>query len=568
MGIFTLFCQICGLPLVLFLLSQVHCSSLIPTPLCVPDDTSALIQFRNAMSIYEPSVDFCDGTAHPKTNSWNESTNCCTWEGVTCDNATGQVIGLDLSCSMLAGFLAPDTSLSGLQGLKRLNLSYNDFKHSSIPLGFSRLVSLTHLDLSGSSFSGFVPPVVSLPSKLISLDLSTNDLTFDSHNFGMLIGNLSELQILFLDSVDMFDVEPTSLVNLSLSLKRLSLPNCDLQGEFPSEIFQLRNLEYLDLSSNYLTGHLPKFNWSSPLRLLDLSRNYFRGSIPVSLRNLTEVTSLDFSFNEFEGQIPDVFGNLNKLTTLNFSYCNFSCELPSSLFNLTRLTYLELSSNRLTGPLPANVTGLQNLNELYLEDNLLAGGIPSWPFTLPFLQYLRLGHNSLTGPINQIQEPNSIRVVCLENNDIHGEIPTSFFGLSELTELDLSSNSLSGVIESDMLSKLDNLEVLHLSSNNFSGVVKFDVLSKMKKLAELDLSSNKLLSCSRSDNGANSTSQVLQALYFSSCNVDQFPVFLQSSKSLSILDLSDNRIRGTVLKWEAQVPTYSKVPFRIHHLHW
>ncbi|KAK8622648.1 hypothetical protein V6N13_117554 [Hibiscus sabdariffa] len=383
MGKFKLLCQICSLPLVLFLLPQVHCSrslssssSLIPTPICVPDDTSALIQFRNAMSIHEPNVDFCDGTAHPKTDSWNETTNCCTWEGVTCDNATGQVIGLDLGCSMLAGSLAPDTSLSGLRGLKRLNLSYNDFKHSSIPLGFSRLVSLTHLDLSGSSFSGFVPP-----------------------------SNLSELQNLFLDSVDMFDVEPTSLVNLSLSLKHLSLPNCDLQGEFPSEIFQLRNLEYLDLSFNYLTGHLPKFNWSSPL----------------------------------------------------------SCELPSSLFNLTRLTYLELSSNRLTGLLPANVTGLQNLNELYLEDNLLTGGIPSWPFTLPCLQYLRLGHNSLTGPIDQIEEPNSIRVVYLENNDIHGEIPTSFFGLSGLIELDFSSNNLSGVIESDMLSKLENLEAVRLS---------------------------------------------------------------------------------------------------------
>ncbi|KAK8603127.1 hypothetical protein V6N13_085322 [Hibiscus sabdariffa] len=555
MGKFML-CQICCLLLVLFSLSEVECSlslsssSLIPTPLCVPDETSALIQFKNAMSITDKFL--CDGTAHPKTNSWNESTNCCTWEGVTCDNATGQVIGLDLSCSMLVGSLPPDTRLFSLQGLKRLNLSYNNLNLSSIPFGFSKLVSLTHLDLSDSSLSGFVPSVISLPSKLISLDLSRSGLTFDSHSFGMLAANLSELENLFLDNVDMSSVEPTSLVNLSSSLRRLSLWYCDLQGEFPSEIFQLRNLEYLDLGSNNLTGHLPKFNWSSPLRLLHIPENHFRGSIPASLGNLTKITSLDFSTNTFEGRIPDVFGNLNKLTALDFFHCSFSGLLPSSLFNLTQLTSLELSSNRLTGPLPTNVTGLQILNDLGLEDNLLTGGIPSWLFTLPSLETLYLSNNSLTGRINQIQKPNSIRIVYLANNHIRGELPTSFFGLSELAKLDLSSNNLSGVIESAMLSKLENLQTLYLSSNNFSGVIELDVLSKLKNLTELDLSNNKLLSSSSNDSGANSTFPMLDALYFSSCNVEQFPDFLRSAESLSILDLSNNRIQGPVLRWEAQ----------------
>ncbi|KAB2043919.1 hypothetical protein ES319_D01G052900v1 [Gossypium barbadense] len=462
-------------------------SSLNPTPPCLPEDTSALLQFKNTMSIDDSAFySYC----YPKTNSWNESTNCCSWEGVTCDKATGQVISLDLSCSKLVGFLSPNTTLFRLRGLKQLDLSSNNFSASSIPSGFNQLVSLTHLDLSDSLLSGSVPSDISLPSKLISLDLSGNDhLKLDSQGFDMLTRNLSKLENLSLNLLNMSDVVPTAFTNLPSSLKRLSLEICDLQGDIPSEIFLLGYLEYVDLRGNSLTGYLPK------------------GSIPSSLGNLTKITYLGFSYNKLEGKIPDVFGNLNKLTTLDFFDCYFSGQLPPSMFNLTQLTYLDLSANRLEGPLPTHVTGFQNLKDFSLIDNLLTGGVPSWLFTLPSLEYLGLSNNSLTGPINQIQKPNSIQWVDLADNDIHGEIPSSFFGLSKLTHLDLSSNNLSGVIRSDMLSKLEN------------------VPSKLKNLTEVNLSNNKLW---------------------------QFPSFLRSAKSLRSLDLSKNNIQGSIFNWESE----------------
>ncbi|TYI96242.1 hypothetical protein E1A91_D01G057300v1 [Gossypium mustelinum] len=516
---FILLCQICSLLFVLFFLSVVDCclslpsSSLNPTPPCLPEDTSALLQFKNTMSIDDSAFySYC----YPKTNSWNESTNCCSWEGVTCEKATGQLVGS----------LSSNTTLVRLRGLKRLNLSLNNFSASSIPSGFNQLVSLTDLNLSGSYLSGSVPSDISLLSKLISLDLSGNDqLEFDSHSFDMLTRNLSKIENLLLGSVYMSAVVPTSFMNLTSSLKCLSLEWYGLQGDFPSEIFQLGYLEYVDLRWNYLTGYLPKSNWSSPLKFFDLSRNYFRGSIPSSLGNLTKITYLGFFINKLEGQIPDVFGNLNKLTTLDFSGCNFSGQLPPSMFNLTQLTSLDLLSNRLEGPLPTHVTGFQNLKDFSLTDNLLTGGVPSWLFTLPSLESLDLSNNRLTGPINQIQRPNSIQRVYLADNDIHGEIPTSFFGLSKLTQLDLSSNNLSGVIRSDMLSKLECLETLDLSTNNFSGVINLDVPSKLNNLAEVNLSNNKL---------------------------SQFPSFLQSAKSLTSLDLSNNKIQGSIFKWESE----------------
>ncbi|TYH86640.1 hypothetical protein ES332_D01G058500v1 [Gossypium tomentosum] len=529
MGKFIWLCQIRSLLFVLFFLYVVDCclslssSSLNPTPSCLPEDASALLQFKNTMSIVDSAF---DSYYYPKTNSWNESTNCCSWEGVTCDKATGQVISLDLSCSMLVGSLSPNTTLFRLRGLKRLDLSLNNFNASSIPSGFNQLVSLTHLNLSGSLLSGSVPSDISLPSKLISLDLSGNDrLKFDSHGFDMLTRNLSKLENLLLGWVNMSDVVPTSFMNLTSSLKCLSLEQCGLQGDFPSEIFHLTFLEHVDLSWNSLTGYLPKSNWSSPLKFFDLSK----------------------------GQIPDVFGNLNKLTTLDFSYCNFSGQLPPSMFDLTQLTYLDLSPNSLEGPLPTHVTGLRNLKDFSLFNNLLTGGVPSWLFTLPSLESLDLSYNSLTGPINQIQRPNSIQRVNLACNDIHGEIPSSFFGLSRLTQLDLSSNNLSGVIRSDMLSKLESLETLDLSTNNFSGVINLDVPSKLKNLTKVNLSNNNLTSLDLSNNKIQGSIfkwesegwEQLIDLNLSSnslTSLGQLP-----GKDIRVLDLRSNLLQGPLL---------------------
>ncbi|KAB2043920.1 hypothetical protein ES319_D01G053000v1 [Gossypium barbadense] len=274
-----------------------------------------------------------------------------------------------------------------------------------------------------------------------------------------------------------------------------------------------------------------------------------------------QVFGLDLSCSLLVGSLsPNTSPfRLQGLKRLNLASNDFNASpiqsgfrsIPASIGNLTKITFLDLSLNEFEASLPTHVTGLQNLNEFFLNDNSLTGGITSWPFTLPSLKYLDLSNNSLTGPIDKIQKPNSVQEVYLAYNHMHGEIQSSFFNLANLIELDLSSNNFSGLIKSDMLLKLKNLETLVLSSNNFNGAIKLDVLSKLKNLSMLELSHNKLLSLS-SDDGVNSTFQKLETLYFSSCNVQQFPNILRSAKSLRYLDLSNNAIKGSIFKWESE----------------
>ena len=68
------------------------------THLCHSHQSSALLHFRNSFAV-RYSSNYCDLYSSPPKNSWKMGTDCCGWDGVTCDTMTGHVIGLDLSCS-------------------------------------------------------------------------------------------------------------------------------------------------------------------------------------------------------------------------------------------------------------------------------------------------------------------------------------------------------------------------------------------------------------------------------------------------------------------------------------
>ncbi|KAK9116275.1 hypothetical protein Sjap_015222 [Stephania japonica] len=561
-------------------------SSSSPSSSCRLDQSSALLQFQSSFTIHPPN----DDETPSKLLSWKATTDCCTsWAGVTCDDF-GLVIGLDVSESGLQGNIDSNNSLFNLQQLKSLNLAYNDFASSPIPTAFVQLKhSLTHLNLSFSRFFGQIPLEFSHLSNLVSLDLSHNLVFEDTKALKALISNFSSLKELYLDdTVNYTNTEPaedwfkviasvaglrTSLRVLSMSingfsgpmgasllslsaLSNLNISQNNITGQFPQEMFQIANLETLDLSENfYLTGSLPeflshqnyslqevilsgtKFSGSLPqsivklklLRKFHISQCNFSGMVPHSFWDVGQLKFLDLGGNNLEGQIPSSISKLSHLVELDLSRNNFFGPLPSLESSSRTITWIDLSNNKFSGPLPSSYASgdFSKLRILVLSNNLLNGTIPSSLFSLPSLQHIYLGRNQFSGELDYDE----------------GSINSSS---SPLFRIDLCNNKLEGRVPM-WISKLSNLRELHLCSNNFHGMVDPRIFEGLSNLWSVDFSNNNMLSINTSEVVLSLPS--LYEFYFSSCNLSELPRFLKHQEKPFDLDLSNNQIQGKIPKW-------------------
>ncbi|GKV50830.1 hypothetical protein SLEP1_g57516 [Rubroshorea leprosula] len=519
---------------------------------------------------------------YSKIESWKEGIDCCSWDGVSCDNVTGHVIALNLSCSFLYGTFPSNSTLFFLKNLQSLNLALNDFRHSKIPSEISQFTRLKHLDVSYSQFSGQVPREIAHLPKLVSLNLSNFDLILETTTFKNLVHNLSEVREIVLEGVNMTSVNPRFFMNLSSSLTTLHLWESALRGNFPNNIFRFSNLKIFSLGGE-VTIDLPSSNWSSPLQQLYLLDMDCGRRLPESIGDLKSLRSLGLGCN-LEGTIPASIGNLGQLTIL-FLYSNYlSGQIPSSLANLTQLTFLYLSYNQFSGPIPASIGNLRQLTRLYLFYNNLSGQIPSSLANLTQLSFLDLSDNQFSGPIpasignlgqltildlssNNLsgQIPSSLanltQLITLElfNNQFSGPIPASIGNLRQLTRLDLFYNNLSGQIPSS-LANLTQLTSLHLSSNQFSGSIPFHAI-RFSKLSELGLSYNLL-------NGTLPpwifTLPLLENL---NLNHNQFQGQINQFRqnSLTHLDLSNNKLQGSIPNSIANLVNLSYLDLSSNH---
>ncbi|XP_040948477.1 receptor-like protein Cf-9 homolog [Gossypium hirsutum] len=506
---------------------------------------SSLIQFKNSFSTNQTNAAYlsCDDQSYPKTDSWKEGTDCCSWDGVTCDHLNAHVIALDLSCSSLYGNFPSNTTLFLLPHLQKLNLAYNDFNLSKIPSEFGQFTSLFYFNLSHTGFAGEVPSQVSHLSKLVSLDLSgiEEQLTIDKYALEGLVHNLTEVRHLFLDGINMSSVNAHVFMNLSSSLRSLSLAGCDLQGKFPKNIFDLPNLNLLNLRRNQLSGQIPR-SLGNLLQLthLDLSWNRLSGQIPRSLGNLLQLTHLDLSENQLRGQIPRSLGNLLQLTHLDLSWNRLSGQIPISLGSLLQLTHLDLSWNRLSGQIPRSLGNLLQLTQLDLSENQLSGQIPRSLGNHLQLTVLDLSGNQLSGQIPlSILNLTQLEYLRIAENALEGSIPDEFFtGLKSLESLDLSCNKIEGKIP-QWMQEVGNVSLTYfnVSHNSLTEVEHFP----WKNIESLDLSSNLI------SGNLPIPASTINVFFISNNSFNgEVSSLICNASSLRILDLSHNNLSGTI----------------------
>ncbi|XP_042484236.1 receptor like protein 22-like [Macadamia integrifolia] len=565
--------------LIVFLFSFQTCFLSSPSAqLCLHDEKFALLQFKQKHYAVNSYSDYY----HP-LESWNKpNTDCCYWEGITCNGTTGHVVGLDLPDSSLNGSIHSNSTLFHLRHLRMLNLFWNQFDYFA-PSGFDKLSRLTHLNFSGNSFSGQIPSQIAQLTDLVSLDLSSNNfggqipseisqltklvfLDLSDNNYNSIsqleipnlrafVQNLSRLRELRLDGVDLSDKKNRDwcrhLSSALPNLHVLSMRNCSLTDPLDASISNLRFLSELYLSENQdISSTVPSslVNLTS-LTVLSLYQCGFHGDFPsnvflqpnliqidlsgnpllsVQLPEFPQVNNsslqyLDASSTKFQRKFLSSIGNLKFLKELYLWGCNLSGPIPPSLANLTNLASLDLMSNNLSGQIPSFFRGsFSNLEYLLLGENLLQGPIYSYLFShsLPSLSLLDLSENQFSGVIIN-EEPN---------HNISSFYSPHVLSKSKATPLlvDLSFNDFGHMVED--------------TNHSYDGRHNFVNTSRIQGLVMISCNISQIPEFFRNR-------KELDWLYLSSHRISKFPDFLRDLKSLRHLSFSSNRIDGAIPKW-------------------
>ncbi|QHO39481.1 Receptor-like protein [Arachis hypogaea] len=194
---------------------------------------------------------------------------------------------------------------------------------------------------------------------------------------------------------------------------------------------------------------------------------------------------------------------------------------------------------------------MDNLTSLFLRFNSLQGKLELGLFLkMRRLSFLDLGYNKLSllnekGSFNATLPP--LEVLGLEQCNLTGGIPTWIMNLTGLQRLGLQENHLQGEIPHSLFS-LENLHTLSLSSNSLEGEIDNDMLLQFKMLSYLSLSDNKL-SLLPGKGSSNGTLPPLEVVELDSCNLVEFPSFLQDLDQLAFLGLSNNDFKTVVPNW-------------------
>lgn len=130
-------------------------------------------------------------------------------------------------------------------------------------------------------------------------------------------------------------------------VREIVLWNNGLAGTLPPEIWNLTNIDRINLGINQISGVIPAgIGNLAKLKDLNLERNQLSGSLPAEIGNLSLLHTLNLSGNQFSGRVPDEIKNLLSLSTLNISENKFS-YLPD-LSTLPKLFQLICFKNQLT----------------------------------------------------------------------------------------------------------------------------------------------------------------------------------------------------------------------------
>ncbi|KAL7180835.1 hypothetical protein ACSBR1_039823 [Camellia fascicularis] len=357
-------------------------------------------------------------------------------------------------------------------------------------------------------------------------------------------------------------------------LTTLNLSINFLGGSLPPSLFQLPNLQVIDLSKNDFSGSIPISINLPFLEFFDISDNSFENSVPVGICiNSTRIRIIDFAVNHFFGRIPSGFGNCSSLEHLWLGENFLAGDIPEDLFRLPRLNQLGLRDNRFSGQLSSGIGNLSDLVSLDVSLNSFSGPIPDVFHRFAKLQEFYAESNNFSGGIpNSLANSKTITSLVLRNNSLKGVIDLNCSEMIHLVSLSLATNQFIGPVPNN-LPLCPRLKTINLAGNNFTGKIP-ESFRNFHGLSSLSVSNSSIFNLSAAldilQHCQNLTTLVLtfnfhdeqlpsypslefknlKALIIAYCGLSGvLPQWLSGLTNLQLLDLSWNRLDGIIPPW-------------------
>lgn len=327
---------------------------------------------------------------------------------------------------------------------------------------FTKLPSLTFINLENNAIEYVHPDAFAQLNLLEEIDLSFNLIINVPPNLP------SSMQILSLRGNSELNVSSLTDLSSKVSINELDISQCNID-RLPLDVFyNLRSLITLNISHNHLTNLYSPFVLRQ-LRYLDLSFNSLSGGLDKNLlTNSPNLETLKLAGNE--GLLLPEFGFLGDLTSLyllDVSSCGMTELRTSSIDTLTGLAHLNLSHNALQTLPPHIFKSTPHLSTVDLSFNNLEK-IPHVLFEdSKELRHLYLSHNeNLEGVLRKDLLANSVTLKTLDiSHCSYSNVPE--YLPQSLQNLNIAGNSIEHPSHLLKLlnSYLTQLKHLHIDGN-------------------------------------------------------------------------------------------------------
>ncbi|XP_028256007.1 leucine-rich repeats and immunoglobulin-like domains protein 3 isoform X2 [Parambassis ranga] len=403
------------------------------------------------------------------------STTCppscaCSGELVNCSRLKrGQIPGtlpewtvqLDLSHNKLQ--VLDTTLFSRLQHLSEIKLNHNELE--AIPDLGPSASNITTLILASNRITRISEEQLRPLLALETLDLSNNNIVeIKASSFPAL-----PLKNLYLNNNRVSFLEIGCFTNLSSTLQILRL-NRNRLSSIPPKIFQLPNLQHLELSKNRIRRvEGLTFHGLHALRSLKMQRNGLSRLMDGAFWGLSNMEALQLDYNNLTEVSKGWLYGLLTLQQLHLGHNAINRIQPDAWEFCQKLSELNLSSNHLSRLEESSFVGLSLLDDLHIGNNRVSFIADGAFRGLSNLQMLDLQNNEISWTIEDMNGPfsalDNLKKLFLQGNQIRSVTKKSFSGLDALQHLDLSNNAIMS-IQANAFSQMKNLQELYLNTSS------------------------------------------------------------------------------------------------------